>query len=260
MTHAETTVLVKAERLTKHYGRCVALEDVSLDVQRGEILALVGPNGAGKTTILKLLAGLLAPTSGRVMIAGYEMERASLEAKRSLSFVPDQPFVYEQLTVEEFLGFIGGVYRMPPHALAQRAEFLIRLFGLDRFVFQRISTLSYGMRSRVVLIASLLHEPQVFLMDEPFFGLDPQTLRLIKQLLLDLAKQGVAVVLSTHQLPVVEDLASRIAILSQGRLVALDRLDALTQRYGQGQLEDVFFHLTSPQASSPVGPARLREA
>ncbi len=247
MTTANDAMVQTAD-LTKEYGSCRALVDCSLAVPRGEILALVGPNGAGKTTILKLMAGLLAPTRGRVTIAGFDVHRQPLQAKTYLSFVPDQPFLYEQLTVAELLGFVGGVYRMPPDLLQQRATALLRLFASEAMLSHRISTLSYGMKSRVVLIASLLHDPAVLLMDEPFFGLDPQTLRLMKQLLLERARQGMTVILSTHQLPIVEDVAHRIAVMAQGRLVALGRLEELQRQYGGGRLEELFFHLTAPVA------------
>jgi ABC-2 type transport system ATP-binding protein len=236
--------MVKTEGLTKHYGKLVALEDFSIEVPRGEILALVGPNGAGKTTALKLMVGLLSPTRGQTWIGNFDVQHQSLEAKRLLSFIPDQPFLYEQLTIAELLGFLGGVYQMDPATVEQRAAFLLELFGLDGSLAQRIGQLSYGMRSRLVLVASLLHEPQVLMMDEPFFGLDPQTLRLMKQFLRERAQTGMTVLLSTHQLGVVEDVAHRIAVLAQGRLRALGSLDALKQRYGGSRLEELFFRLT----------------
>ena len=144
---------------------------------------------------------------------------------------------------------IGGAYRMDPTVLSARATSLLELFGLGDQVHQRISALSYGMRSRLTLIASLLHDPKILIMDEPFFGLDPQTLRLMKQLLRDRARQGMTIVLSTHQLTVVEDVADRVAIMNQGRLIEVGGLAELRQRHGGGRLEEVFFQLTSPPRS-----------
>ena len=223
------TVMVEAKGLTKHYDRVVALDGLTLEVLRGEIVALVGPNGAGKTTALKLMAGLLSPTSGHVTIGGFDVSRQSIEAKQLISFVPDQPFLYEQLTVAELLGFIGGMYRMDPARLEAQATALLRLFELEAFVTQRIAHLSYGMKSRLVLTASLLHEPAVLIMDEPFFGLDPKTLRVMKQFLRDRAQQGMTAIVSTHQLAVVEDVADRIAVMVRGRVVALGSLAELTE-------------------------------
>jgi ABC-2 type transport system ATP-binding protein len=237
--------IVQIEGLTKRYGSQVGLDALSLTVGQGEILALVGPNGAGKTTALKLMVGLLSPTAGSVRVGGFEVERQPLEAKRLVSFVPDQPFLYESLTVAEFLGFIGSIYRLLAEALRQRAEELSGLLGLRDQLGRRISELSYGTKSRLVLVAALIREPRVLIMDEPFFGLDPQTLRLIKQLLRERVARGMTVILSTHQLAIVEDLASRIAILTAGKLRELGSLRELSERHGAGRLEELFFQLPS---------------
>ena len=243
---AEHGPMIEADGLTKRYGALTALHDFSLDVRAGEILALVGPNGAGKTTALKLLVGLLTPTSGTARLGGYDVMRQPLDAKRILAFLPDQPFLYEQLTVAELLGFVGGMYGLAHTLLRSRAAELLTTFGLAEQVDRRISQLSYEMKSRLVLIASLLHDPKVLILDEPFFGLDPQTLRLMKHLLTQRARQGMAILLSTHQLFIVEGLAHRIAVLSQGRLVALGTWAALKEAHGGPHLEEVFFQLTSP--------------
>jgi ABC-2 type transport system ATP-binding protein len=239
-------MMVQVEHLTKRYGLLTALDDLSLDVPRGEILALVGPNGAGKTTALKLMVGLMSPTKGRVMIAGLDAHRQPLEVKRLLGFIPDQAFLYDQQTVEEFLNFVGAIRGLDRERLIRHGTALVELFGLGGLLSTRIGSLSYGMKSRVVLIASLLHEPAVLIMDEPFFGLDPQTLRLMKQLLGERARQGMTVLLSTHQLGVAEDLAHRIAVVANGRLVAVGRLEELTRQYGEQRFEELFFQLTAP--------------
>ena len=236
--------MIKAAGLTKRYGTQEALRDFSLEVSPGEIVALVGPNGAGKTTALKLLVGLLTPTAGEAWLGDSHVIRQALEAKRVLAFVPDQPFLYDQLTVAETLGFIGGMYQLDPSTVRQHAEALIQLFGLTDQVTRRVGQLSYGMKSRLALIAGLLHEPKAFILDEPFFGLDPQTLRLTKQLLRECAAQGMAILLSTHQLFIVEDIAHRIVILSHGRVAALGTWSQLKQLHGGTSLEDVFFQLT----------------
>ena len=236
--------MIKAVGLTKRYGQVEALTDFTIDVPAGSILALVGPNGAGKTTALKLLVGLLTPTSGDAWLGNFHVLKQPVEAKRLLAFVPDQPFAYEQLTITEFLGFIGGMYQLDTRTFTDRANGLLQLFGLFEHRQARISQLSYGMKSRLVLIASLLHEPKALILDEPFFGLDPKTLRLMKRLLVEQAAQGMAIMLSTHQLAIIEDLAHHIAVLRRGRLIALGSLDALRQQHGGSRLEDVFFQLT----------------
>ena len=237
--------MIQAVRLTKQYGRAEALSDFSLDVSAGEIVALVGPNGAGKTTALKLLVGLLAPTSGEAFIHGHHVVRQPMETKRALAFVPDQPFLYEALTVAETLSFIAGMYELSAETLRERAQGLLQLFGLLQHRDRRVGQLSYGMKSRLVLLASLLREPKALILDEPFFGLDPQTLVLMKQLLKERAAGGMAILLSTHQLFVVEDLAHRVAVLRGGRIVALGSCEQLTRQHGGGDLEAVFLRLTS---------------
>ena len=242
--------MIRAAGLTKRYGAMTALDRLSLEVPRGEILALVGPNGAGKTTALKLLVGLLTPTAGDAWLAGCHVARQPLEAKRRLAFLPDQPFLYEQLTVAEIFGFIGGVYQLDRAWLRERAEALATTLGLTAVLGRRVGQLSYGMKSRLALAASLVHDPQILILDEPFFGLDPQTLRLMKTLVVERARAGAAIMLSTHQLSVVEDVAHRIAVLAQGRLVALGTLAELQRAHGGARLKDVFFQLTTP---SPTG-------
>jgi len=226
----------------------LALNRLSLEVSTGEIVALVGPNGAGKTTALRLVVGLLSPTSGRVLVGGHDVHRAPSEAKRHLSFVPDEVFFYEQLTVGELVGFVGAAYEMPVERLSASAQSLLELFGLLPHLGQRVGQLSYGMRSRLALVAALLHRPELLVMDEPFFGLDPASLRLMKRLLVEYAGQGMSILVSTHQLQIVEDVAHRILILRAGRVMAQGSLGELRARYGGGRLEDLYFQLTSASA------------
>lgn len=237
-------VMIRADGLRKLYGQIIALEELSLSVPRGEILALVGHNGAGKTTALRLLVGLLRPTAGQVAIGGHDVQQEPLAVKRLTAFLPDQPFLYEQLTVAEMIGFIGGIYALPEVKLRAAAEELLALFELRPVLGRRVGQLSYGMRSRLALLISLLHEPHALIMDEPFFGLDPRSLRVIKTFLAERARRGMAILLSTHQLSVVEDVAHRIAVIGQGRLLACGTLAELRRMHGEGHLEELFFHIT----------------
>ena len=242
--------MVLIDGLTKRYGTTLAVDHISFDVAAGDILALVGPNGAGKTTALKLMVGLLAPTEGRILIGGHDVQLQPTDAKRLLSFVPDQPFVYESLTIIEFLGFLASVHQMTEAAFWSQTERLLTLFGLWDVRTRRIGHLSYGMKSRVVLVASLLHQPRVLIMDEPFFGLDPGTLAIMKRFLREQRTAGTTILLSTHQLNIVEDLASRVAVIAAGRVRALGTLDELRHQHGGSNLEDLFFQLTGPKIES----------
>lgn len=239
--------MIKATGLSKRYGDFEALKRFSLEVSPGEIVALVGPNGAGKTTAIKLLVGLLAPSQGDVWIGGHHVIRQAPQAKQMLAYIPDQPFLYESLTLAELIGFVGGVYRMNCRVLEERAQALLEVFGLSDRLQVSLGSLSYGMKSRVCLLLGLLHDPKAFILDEPFFGLDPATLRLVKQLLTQRAREGMAIFLSTHQLAIVEDLAHRIMILSGGDVVASGTWKQLHERFGGTKLEDVFFELTGPK-------------
>lgn len=245
--------MIKAVGLTKRYRTLEALTAFSLEVKPGEIVALVGPNGAGKTTALKLLVGLLAPSAGEAWIGGHHVVREPLEAKQMLAFVPDQPFLYDQLTVAETLGFIAGMYRLEPAVLQERADRLLATFGLTERLHQRVGQLSYGTKSRLALVISLLHDPQALILDEPFFGLDPQTLRLVKELLVARAEGGTAILLSTHQLTIVEDLAHRILVINHGQIAAEGTWKELQGLHGDRRLEDVFFRLTGPGAQQGDG-------
>src|SRR5271169_4235672 len=212
--------MITLEHLTKRYGTKVAVDDLNLHIDGGELFAFLGPNGAGKTTTIKMMCGLLFPTSGRVLIGGHDMQRAGDLARPLLSFVPDQPFLYEKLTGREFLQFIADMYGLPPDYRQQRIAVVIKQFGLEAFVDELTERYSHGMRQRTVFASALVHEPKVLIVDEPTVGLDPHSVRQLKDLLRLQADQGTTVFLSSHSLDVVQELADRIAIIEHGRLIA----------------------------------------
>jgi ABC-2 type transport system ATP-binding protein len=237
--------MIHLEQVTKRYGTTVAVDRLTLEVQPGELFAFLGPNGAGKTTTIKMLVGLLFPTSGTVRIGGFDMQREGDQARQLISYVPDQPFLYEKLTGREFLQFIADMYRMPADHARRRLGEVIELFGLRPFVDDLTERYSHGMRQRTVFAAALLHEPRLLIVDEPTVGLDPKSVRLLKDLLRQEANRGVTVFMSTHSLDVVEQLADRIGVMHHGRLINCGTLEAL-QRAAElhGSLEDVFLQLT----------------
>src|SRR3954449_13140317 len=205
--------MIQLENVTKRYGNKTAVESLSLDIPAGELFAFLGPNGAGKTTTIKMMCGLLFPTTGRVLIGGHDIQGDGDRARQLLSYVPDQPFLYEKLTGREFLQFIADMYGMPRVQGRRRLEEVIETFALDEFVDDLTERYSHGMRQRTVFAAALLHEPKVLIVDEPTVGLDPKSIRLLKDLLREQAAGGTTVFLSTHSLDVAQELADRIGVV-----------------------------------------------
>jgi ABC-2 type transport system ATP-binding protein len=246
--------MIKLERVSKVYGAKTAVANLDLDIRPGELFAFLGPNGAGKTTTIKMMCGLLFPTSGRVLIGGHDMQRDGDRARQIISYVPDQPYLYEKLTGREFLQFIADMYGLPAEHGRQRIAEVIRQFGLGPFVDELTERYSHGMRQRTVFAAALVHEPKVLIVDEPTVGLDPHSVRQLKDLLRRQADAGATVFLSSHSLDVVEELADRMAIINHGRLISCGTLEALrAQASVDGSLEQVFLTLTlPPPADTPL--------
>jgi len=246
--------MITLDHVSKRYGNKVAVNDLSLHVQGGELFAFLGPNGAGKTTTIKMMCGLLFPSAGSVRIGGFDLTREGQQARQLLSYVPDQPFVYDKLTGREFLQFIGDMYGLPARHCRARIAEMIDTFGLADYADDLTQNYSHGMRQRTVFAAALLHEPRVLIVDEPTVGLDPPSARLLKELLRREAEHGVTVFMSTHSLDVAEQLAHRIGIVSQGRLIGCGTLDALRKQASvDGSLEDVFMTLVNEQNGAAPG-------
>jgi ABC-2 type transport system ATP-binding protein len=241
--------MIELDQVTKVYGSKTAVDRLSLSIPAGELFAFLGPNGAGKTTTIKMMCGLLFPTSGTVKVGGFDLQHDGDRARQSLSYVPDQPFLYDKLTGREFLQFIADMYGMSAAHGRQRIDEMIRLFELGEFVDDLSERYSHGMRQRTVFAAALLHEPRVLIVDEPTVGLDPRSVRLLKDLLRREAEKGNTVFLSTHSLDVAEQLADRIGIVEHGRLISCGTLDCLRkQAEVDGPLEDVYLKLTHQAA------------
>jgi ABC-2 type transport system ATP-binding protein len=238
--------MIEINHLTKKFGDLVAVDDLSLKVERGEFFAVLGPNAAGKTTLIRVLAGLLKPTAGTARVAGFDVQADPLEARRRLAYVPDFPFLYDKLTPWEFLRFTGHVFQMSESRIQEASRVLIPRFHLEPFISRPIEGLSHGTRQRVAIVSALLHDPEVLVIDEPMVGLDPQHARVVKDVLKERTRGGVTIFLSTHQLGVAEEMADRIGIMVRGRLAAIGTGEQLRQQAGaHGALEDVFLALTS---------------
>jgi ABC-2 type transport system ATP-binding protein len=247
--------MIRTEHLTKNYGGLVAVNDLSLNIPQGQFFAFLGPNGAGKTTTIKLLVGLLKPTSGRASIGGYDIQKHPVEARKILSYVPDMPFLYDKLEPMEFMLFIGQLYGMEPAVVARASDELFDVFGLDEIRRQTIESLSHGTRQRLVIASALLHQPKVIIIDEPMVGLDPRSARVVKNALKERSRAGATVFLSTHVLHIAEELADQVGILNRGRLIAVGTIDELREVSGQkGELEDAFLALTRGEEAAAEIP------
>jgi len=238
--------MIEFVNLVKNFGSLVAVNGITLTVPRGEFFALLGPNAAGKTTTLKMLAGLIKPAAGGARVCGFDVQQQPLEARRRLAYVPDFPFLYDKLTAWEFFRFIGQLFRMEDTRIEANAHALVARFHLEEFVGRPLEGLSHGTRQRVAIVSALLHDPEVFVIDEPMVGLDPQHARVVKDVLKERSRQGMTVLLSTHELSVAEEMADRIGIIHNGRLIAVGTRDELRQQSGAaGPLEDIFLALTA---------------
>ena len=238
--------MIELEQLVKKFGDLVAVHNVTLKIPRGEFFVLLGPNAAGKTTMMKLLTGLMKPTSGLARICGFDVQSQPLEARRRLAYVPDFPFLYDKLTAWEFFRFTGQLFHLDAGRIQKNTDELIARFHLDEFSDRTLEGLSHGTRQRIAIVSALLHEPEVFVIDEPMVGLDPQHARVVKDVLKERSLAGMTVLVSTHQLSIAEEMADRIGIIHGGKLIAVGTREELRRQSGaSGALEEIFLSLTA---------------
>jgi len=241
--------LISVRNLVKRYGDKVAVDDVSFDVYSGEIFGFLGPNGAGKTTTIKMIVGLLEPTSGSVEVNTYNIQKDPLQAKAICGYVPDEPNMYQKLSARELLRFVGDLYGLDRQQVERRTQELLQIFDLKEAADDTFDSFSHGMQQKTALAAALVHDPRLLVLDEPTVGLDPKSARLIKDILRQLADRGAAVFLSTHILEIAERMCDRIGIINKGKLIAVGTMDEL-RSYDQrddgktSSLEDIFLDLT----------------
>jgi len=235
--------MIEIRNLTKKYGDFTAVDGLSLSIPRGEIFGFLGPNGAGKTTTIRILAGLSLPTAGEVRVAGIDVARDGVKAKAHMGYVPDRPYLYEKLTGRELLQFVANLYDKEWRDCEPRALELLRYFDLHDWIDARIESLSHGMKQKLVIVSSLVHDPEVLIIDEPMVGLDAFAQKQVRLLMRRLADENKTVFLTTHTLSVAEAVCDRIAILHRGRVVAMGT-SAELRSAGDQRLEDVFIELT----------------
>jgi ABC-2 type transport system ATP-binding protein len=238
--------MIAIQNLVKKYGQFTAVDDVSLEVAAGEIHGFLGPNGAGKTTTLRMIAGLLKPTSGRILVNNHDLAADPEAAKASLGFIPDRPFIYEKLTAGEFLRFHAGLFGMNGNGVGSRVIEMLGIFELGRWENELVESFSHGMKQRLVMAAAFLHRPQAIVVDEPMVGLDPRGARLIKDVFRKMSEHGVAILMSTHTLEVAQEMCDHISIILKGKIIARGTVDELRAIAGgqDAHLTEVFLKLT----------------
>lgn len=247
--------MIVLSKLTKRYGEFTAVDAIDLRISAGEIFGLLGPNGAGKTTTLRMIAGILEPDGGSVQIAGHDLVREPLAARRVLGFVPDRPFVYEKLTGAELLRFAAGLFGLEGEEVERRIDELLGLWDLMPWRDQLVESYSHGMRQKLIISSALVHQPDVLVIDEPMVGLDPRSARLLKDLLRSYADGGGTVLLSTHTLELAEILCDRLAVIDHGRVVAGGTMADLRRAASteEAGLEEVFLKITRGASEAEIG-------
>lgn len=243
--------MIKITNLVKRYGSFTAVNSINLEVPRGELFGFLGPNGAGKTTSLRIIAGILRPTSGTVEIGGIDIAANPIAAKSKLGFIPDRPFIYEKLTGSEFLRFVAGLYEQDGPVVEHRARELLALFDLDEWRDELVESYSHGMRQKLIISSAFVHRPDVIVVDEPMVGLDPKAARILKDLFKEYTHRGHTIMMSTHTLEVAQTLCDRIGIIQNGVIRACGTMDELraTAVSGATGLEEIFLRLTGENAA-----------
>ena len=237
--------MIQLAGLTKRYGTFTAVAGIDLTVERGELFGLLGPNGAGKTTTLRMIAGILQPTSGSITVGGISLAKDPVAAKSRLGFIPDRPFIYEKLTGTEFLRFVAGLYGQGGPDVDRRGEELLALFDLLDWKGELVESYSHGMRQKLIIASAFVHRPEVIVVDEPMVGLDPKAARLLKDLFRAYVARGNTIVMSTHTLEVAETLCDRVAIVHHGKIAAMGTMtDLRSSTSADSSLEEIFLELT----------------
>ena len=243
--------MIRLSGLTKNYGSFVAVDGLDLHVPQGELFGFLGPNGAGKTTTLRMIAGILKPTAGRVFIGGVDLAVDPIAAKAKLGFIPDRPFIYEKLTGAEFLRFVAGLYDQHGAQVEHRARELLALFDLEEWRDELVESYSHGMRQKLIISSAFVHRPEVIVVDEPHVGLDPKAIKILRDLFREYAARGHTIMMSTHTLATAESLCDRIGIIVNGKMHALGTMAELrgSATYGGSGLEEIFLKLTGENAA-----------
>jgi ABC-2 type transport system ATP-binding protein len=245
-----TKGIIEICNLTRMFGNLKAVDNLNLTVGEGEFFCFLGPNGAGKTTTIKILTGLLRPTSGTAVIAGHDISTDMVKAKQIIGYIPDHPYVYEKLSGREFMNFVAGMYHVEHSNLDRKIEELMNLFGIYEYADQLVEDYSHGMRQKLIFSATFLHSPRIVVVDEPWVGLDPKSIRFVKDYLRARTQEGVSIFMSTHTLSIAEEIADKIGIIHKGRLIAHGAVEEVKAK--ERNLEDIFLQLTAEEPEIPL--------
>ncbi len=241
--------MIELKDISKKYMQVTAVDNLNLTIPKGELFGFIGPNGAGKTTTIKIMGGILSPDTGSVKICGIDMAGEPEAAKQKIGFIPDRPYLYEKLTGMEFLRFTADLYGIDEAVFLSHAHKELKRFSLHDWSGETIESYSHGMKQRLIMVAALLHDPEVIIVDEPMVGLDPAAIKMVKDLFRELVGTGVTMFMSTHTLTVAEDICDRIGIINKGRLIAMGTPEELKEkaRLNDTNLERTFIHLTQEE-------------
>jgi ABC-2 type transport system ATP-binding protein len=254
--------IISVSNLKKFFGEIQAVNGISFDVHKGEVFGLLGPNGAGKTTTIKLLLGLLEPIEGEISIFGLNPEREEVQMKKKLGYVSEEPMIFKSLTPKDLFNFIASIRQLDPKEATERTQEYLESLGATEYYNKMIASLSHGNKQKLQIIASILHEPDLLILDEPIAGLDAKSVRVVKEILDMHIEKGGAVLFSTHIMEVAEDLCDRIAIINRGKFVGIGTIDELRQQADKlgASLEDVFLRLTEQDSSVEDIVKKLRKS
>jgi len=238
--------VIKIENLVKKYQSLLAVDGLNLEIPKGQLFGFLGPNGAGKTTTIKLLMGLLKPTSGSISIGGVNIHEDPVQAKAMVGYIPDRPYIYNKLTGMEYLEFIADLFSMEKQLVQSRARKFMEFFDLKEFADELIEGYSHGMKQKLIISGALIHAPKVVIVDEPMVGLDPRGARQVKNLFRDLCREGTTVFMSTHSLGIAEAMCHRVGIILKGKMIAVGSVDDLRYQaeHDNTDLEEIFLKLT----------------
>lgn len=246
----QNETIIKFDSIHKAYGNFTAVKKINLDISKGELFGFLGPNGAGKTTMIRMLTWIIKPTSGSITIGNYDLYKDSIKAKSMIGYVPDRPYLYEKLSPLEYFDFMGGLYNVPKEQIEKISEEMLRLFNLWDKRNELIESFSHGMKQKTAMIAAILHNPEILVVDEPTVGLDPRSIMLVKEYFKRITSEGKTLFLTTHTLSVAEELCQRIAIIHHGEIVALGSIEELREQAKMPEndnLESIFLKLTEEE-------------